>query len=289
MVWITGVVILLLMIITAFIGYVLPWGLHLGPKCNLFATNLLCSSPASAEKHLFGYYDIDSVYIMLIGGKSFVSRVPAELLKVIADAYKKDPDLISVLIGTLLGDSSIEKRGNSARMELKQGIVHKDWLLWLHSFIASRGLCNTTQPAPAQTTAKTTGAKYGYLLFRLYSNPLTLALHALFYLFNGLKYIKVLDIGIVPYLSPLAIAVWVADDGTNRNGSTAICTDSFSPECLDILINALQQMYGITLNKYTHAGKYTRLAVSRKDMPKFAALIKPHLHPSMLHKLGDFK
>jgi ubiquinol-cytochrome c reductase cytochrome b subunit len=45
MVWITGVVILLLMIITAFIGYVLPWGLHLGPKCNLLATNLLCSSP----------------------------------------------------------------------------------------------------------------------------------------------------------------------------------------------------------------------------------------------------
>ena len=32
MVWITGVVILLLMIITAFIGYVLPWGL-IGPTC----------------------------------------------------------------------------------------------------------------------------------------------------------------------------------------------------------------------------------------------------------------
>ena len=37
MVWITGVVILLLMIITAFIGYVLPWG-QIGPKC-LYCNN----------------------------------------------------------------------------------------------------------------------------------------------------------------------------------------------------------------------------------------------------------
>ena len=35
-VWISGVVILLLMIITAFIGYVLPWGQIGGPKCHSF-------------------------------------------------------------------------------------------------------------------------------------------------------------------------------------------------------------------------------------------------------------
>lgn len=32
LVWLSGVVILLVMIITAFIGYVLPWGLKFGPK-----------------------------------------------------------------------------------------------------------------------------------------------------------------------------------------------------------------------------------------------------------------
>jgi ubiquinol-cytochrome c reductase cytochrome b subunit len=35
LVWITGVVILLVMIITAFIGYVLPWG-QIGPKCYCY-------------------------------------------------------------------------------------------------------------------------------------------------------------------------------------------------------------------------------------------------------------
>lgn len=35
LVWLIGVVILLLMILTAFIGYVLPWGLVFGPKCLL--------------------------------------------------------------------------------------------------------------------------------------------------------------------------------------------------------------------------------------------------------------
>lgn len=33
-VWITGVVILLVMVLTAFIGYVLPWGQLIGPKCH---------------------------------------------------------------------------------------------------------------------------------------------------------------------------------------------------------------------------------------------------------------
>lgn len=31
-VWLIGVIILLLMILTRFIGYVLPWGLHLAPN-----------------------------------------------------------------------------------------------------------------------------------------------------------------------------------------------------------------------------------------------------------------
>jgi len=44
LVWITGVVILLVMIITAFIGYVLPWGLT-GPKCSV----ILCTAVVDRE------------------------------------------------------------------------------------------------------------------------------------------------------------------------------------------------------------------------------------------------
>ncbi len=45
--------------------------------------------------------------------------------------------------------------------------------------------------------------------------------------------------------------------------------------------------HGINLVKYTHMSKYNRLQVARADMPKFNKLIREHLHPSMMHKLGD--
>jgi hypothetical protein len=102
-------------------------------------------------------------------------------------------------------------------------------------------------------------------------------------------YVKYVDIAIIHFLTAVAIAAWVSDDGTARNGSTAFCTDSFSDGCLDILIHAMMLNHGINLVKYTHMSKYNRLQVARADMPKFNKLIREHLHPSMMHKLGDWK
>lgn len=226
---------------------------------------------------------------MLVAGKPLVSRVSAALLGVIADAAEKDPQLVDHLVGTLLADAHIEKRGNSARMDIKQGLKHQEWLLWQHSFLSSRNLCNPDLPQQRLTTSKNGSKQHVYLRIRLYSSSLLILLHSLFYKYDGTRYVKVLDVVIIPYLSPTAIAAWVADDGTDLNGSTAFCTDSFSPECLDILIYAMQHKYGITLYKFTHVGKYTRLAVSRADIPRFAALVKQHLHPTFHYKLGDFQ
>lgn len=103
-VWISGVVILLLMVITAFIGYVLPWGYFIGPKC----------------------IDI-SFCIVSIPHKNVFTRYNA--------------DLLSVSIGVLLGDAHCEKRGH-ARLTIKQSFKHKEWFLWLHNFYATHSLCN---------------------------------------------------------------------------------------------------------------------------------------------------
>ena len=99
-VWITGVVILLVMVLTAFIGYVLPWGYlnDIGPTCNI----------------LWLYSTLIHTY-----PKGWLNNNPHH------------PDIISIIFGSLLGDSYAERRGPSTRITFKQGGIHKDYLLHL--------------------------------------------------------------------------------------------------------------------------------------------------------------
>jgi hypothetical protein len=120
---------------------------------------------------------------------------------------------------------------------------------------------------------------------------LFLALHSLFYVQNPVtkRWDKILDCAIMEFITWLSIACWLADDGTVRNGSSAFCTDSFGPDGIALLQHIMLTKFGITLELYYHSKHYPRLQVARSDMPKFAAAIKPYLHPSMLYKLGDFQ
>nr|AOO35671.1 cytochrome b [Dunaliella salina] len=61
-VWITGVVILLVMVLTAFIGYVLPWGLSLGPIATVI-TSLATVIPVVGKtvlSYLWGGFSVDN-------------------------------------------------------------------------------------------------------------------------------------------------------------------------------------------------------------------------------------
>mgnify|MGYP001810142052 CR=1 FL=1 len=125
MVWITGVVILLLMIITAFIGYVLPWGCIYGPK--------------------------DFIFCCVVGLKR--GRMPY-------GPYNKD--VISLFFGCLLGDSYAEKRSGSTRIQFKQSSRNVAYLMWFHKFLADRGYCNPEKPVKKTTINKNGKTYYSY-------------------------------------------------------------------------------------------------------------------------------
>ncbi len=199
------------------------------------------------------------------------------------DFYK----IMAISVGTLLGDAfllrSKEKRGNSARLTIKQSNIHEEWLLMLHDFYSKYGLCNPEKPKLG-----TLKNGYQYLRFHTFANPIFTELHNLFYVKKGGKFVKRVSLLISKYFDATTLAAWLCDDGTAHNGSSAFCTDSFTPECLNNLIAIVSDKFGIKLIPYMHLKKYNRLQVAREDMPKFVALVKPHLPATMYHKLGDF-
>lgn len=79
-------------------------------------------------------------------------------------------------------------------------------------------------------------------------------------------------------------------DGFFYQGIIMLCTESFSKEEQELLINALQENFGIqaTLNKRissTGIQSY-RIRISKKSMDKLIVLVKPYFIPEMLYKLG---
>lgn len=56
-------------------------------------------------------------------------------------------EVISVLIGSLLGDSYASARTiEGTRFSYKQSQVHKDYLFWLYEFYYKRGYCSNLKP-----------------------------------------------------------------------------------------------------------------------------------------------
>jgi len=53
-----------------------------------------------------------------------------------------DPDIISILIGSLLGDLYAERRGPSTRFPFKQSHIHEDYINFLHVIFDIEGYCS---------------------------------------------------------------------------------------------------------------------------------------------------
>ena len=132
-------------------------------------------------------------------------------------------DVISVVVGSLLGDGYASNRsGEGVRICYRQSIIHKEYLQWLYKFFYNRGYVSNLQPRLYTRTIKTQEGKiyYGYefntFTFRSFG-----WIHHIFYK-NGKK---VIPLNISEYFTPLALAVWIKDDGGIRNSGIRIATN----------------------------------------------------------------
>lgn len=60
----------------------------------------------------------------------------------------RDMDVLSVIFGSLLGDSYAEKRirGVGTRINFHQEDSHYQYILWLHNYFKMRGYCSDNIP-----------------------------------------------------------------------------------------------------------------------------------------------
>lgn len=193
-------------------------------------------------------------------------------------------DVLSLLFGSMLGDASMEKDGNGSRFAFYQEKINGEHLLGIHTFLADRGYCLSTKPKVF--TRLTKGGKVrDFYRFRTFTYSSFNPIYSLFYV-NGSKVVPTI---IADYLSPIALAVWIMDDGGRVSSGLKIATNSFTIGEVQFLCKVLNDKYGFSA-KPNSAGVPNQyvININRKSIDKLAKLVKPYIHPSMIYKLKNY-
>ena len=102
------------------------------------------------------------------------------------------------------------------------------------------------------------------------------------------KDIKCVPESIGEYLTPLALAIWIMDDGAKVGKGLKFCSNSFSyNECL-ILIKALNDNFNIKCSVQS-AGAASHdqyiIYIWKESMDDLRNIVSPYIIPAMKYKL----
>ena len=163
------------------------------------------------------------------------------------------------------------------RFRFKQSIIHKEYLFYLYEYLLKRGYVNNNLPSFQKD-------KYGLSYrFNTYSYSNFLWFYKIFYQ-NKIKILPKKEF-LLLFLTPLALAIWIMDDGTLKSPGVRIATNNFTKSECELLIYILDIKFNIKSSIHKNQDKY-QLYIKKESMSLLINLIKPHFHFSMYYKLG---
>lgn len=134
----------------------------------------------------------------------------------------------------------MERDGQGSRFCFYQKGAHIEYLLWLHRVLLEYGYCKENLPQIKSRLVH--GELHYYCRFRTFTFSSFNWIYEGFYSKNG----KIIPSFIEQYLSPIALAIWLMDDGGWINGrGIKISTNSFSLSDVKYLVSILENKYGL--------------------------------------------
>ena len=206
-------------------------------------------------------------------------------------------DVISVLVGCLLGDGNAVKSNSpiqGTKFRFKQSARHKDYLFFLYDFFFTRGYCSDNGPSQYKViivnASNVKKVHYAYE-FNLFTFSSLNWLYDLFYVNN----VKIISPELIHYLTPMSLAILIMDDGTwlPYSNSVRIATNNFTMEEVDLFRSILETKFGLQTTRQllskkggnSPKDKYS-VYFRASSMPILRELVLPYIIPSMKYKLG---
>lgn len=186
----------------------------------------------------------------------------------------------AIIVGAILGDSSLEKEWRNPRLRFAHSINQKEYLLWKYQELRDI----SGNPVLIKQKYWKNGKIYESWQFS------TRALPELLYYWNLFcpDRRKKIPMNISDILvHPLSLAVWLMDDGYKRNDCNAfrLNTDAFSFAEQRLLQSVLENNFGIQ-TKLHRKGKYWNIYISETSAFTFVDLVREYIIPSMRYKIA---
>jgi hypothetical protein len=191
-------------------------------------------------------------------------------------------NILSLLIGSLLGDGTMERDGKGSRFAFYQEKTHGEYLLWLHRIIFQLGYCK--KEIPKIQIRGEDNIRYVFR-FRTFTYSSFNWIYDEFY--PGKPNRKIIPEIIKNYINPTAIAIWIMDDGTRlQNKGLRFSTNSFTLKEVKYLSSILYDKYSIktSIHKTSVLNQYN-LYIHKSSLKNLTIIVKPYMHPSMYYKL----
>lgn len=188
-----------------------------------------------------------------------------------------------IVIGNILGDAWMERKSPTSNARLRYEQIspkHDERFYYTYNYYALYCAGNSTIRT---RTDKRTGTTNVSNMFSTRAMPFFTFFYELFYV-NGIKTIPN-DIG--SYLTPVAVAFWIMDDGHWNRGLT-LNTQGFSVQGVELLVKALNTNFGINSYLRIEKGQPT-IYITKSEVPILAKQVLSFMHPSTHYKLGLFK
>ena len=139
-----------------------------------------------------------------------------------------------------------------------------------------------TQVIFSLENTRTIKSKEGILYYGYEFNTFTFRsfswIHKMFYK-NGKK---VIPLNIYEYLTPLALAVWIMDDGGWANHGIRIASNSFSLKEVELLNDVLKSKYNLdtTIQNIWKENQYS-IYIKKQSVNNLRNIVGPYVHSSM--------
>lgn len=208
-------------------------------------------------------------------------------------------DVISLIVGSLLSNSYLEKREYGVRIIFIKYSSNVEYLMWFHSWLASQGYCSNKKPKLSKLIGKGNKVLFIYS-FKSYSFSSFIWLFNIFYKDD----IKIIPRNLDKYFTPLALAtLFLSSIGLGNKAKlekkSKLATTLVSVEDLKYLSLILKNKYNIdTIIRFDNnngCGSGAPRASSRRrpdlyikkySVSTFSKIVKPHILHSQHHLLN---
>ncbi len=190
-------------------------------------------------------------------------------------------DNVSLIIGSLLGNSYMEKNEKGVRIVFIKCSDNIEYLMKFYNCLSNTGYCKSKKPVLNKVISKKNKVFYYY---KIESHYLTqfVWFYELFYRNN----VKTIPLNLKEYLTPLSLTTWYLDNTEKvyLSDNQGFYLNNNDLECISQILK--NKYYINTAYRLESKGKVA-FYIENETLNNFSNLIKPHISSPLQSKLND--